>query len=165
VGTPDLIHLSATPLAAVHSVTQAVEPAWKPNGLWVSDESGEDGWIAWCRAERFHLEALAYQTRIHLVRGAPLIRLATARELRRFTETYGARPAWHESWPWSPEGSAIAWAAVARDALGILISPYQWACRLEPRTCWYAGWDCACGCIWEANAIDRVEPLARKEAR
>ena len=31
--------------------------------------------------------------------------------------------------------------------------------RLDMETRWYYGWDCASGCVWDASAVQSVEPL------
>ena len=37
--------------------------------------------------------------------------------------------------------------------MGIIISPYQWDCRLALESGWYYGWDCSSGCIWDISCI------------
>ena len=58
----------------------------------------------------------------------------------------------------------IDWPAVATDYPGLIIAPYQWSCRMSEFTRWYYGWDCASGCIWNADAIARVTEEAREAA-
>lgn len=48
----------------------------------------------------------------------------------------------------------IDWQAVASDHDGIIISPYNWPARHE--MIWYYPWDCASGCIWNADAITSI---------
>lgn len=155
-----LIHFSAVPIGALVSVEQTREPAMKPQGFWVSDESGEDGWRAWCQAESFHLDRLTVATRITLRPDHRVCWLATAWDIRRLTDAYGAWPAYLDEQPWTiKQGYAIDWARVAHDYQGVLITPYQWSLRLDPKVYWYYGWDCASGCIWDISAIAQMTPI------
>ncbi len=47
----------------------------------------------------------------------------------------------------------LEWDKVKDKYQGIIIAPYQWECRLALETCWYYGWDCASGCIWDLDCI------------
>lgn len=157
---PLLIHFSAIPCVALHSVAQADEPSFKPQGFWVSDESRDDGWAWWCRDTEFQLDALACATRVVLAPSARVCWLTTAAGILRFTDDFGAWPTYMDPFPWRvKQGYAIDWAAVAKDYQGIIITPYQWTRRLDPLTCWYYGWDCASGCLWDAAAVAALEVL------
>ena len=51
----------------------------------------------------------------------------------------------------------VSWAGVEADGYhGIVISPYCWERRLARHARWYYPWDCASGCIWNADAIASV---------
>jgi len=155
-----LIHYSTKPLAAVHSVPQraAIDDRMlgdKPDGLWVS-ATGKDDWKSWCKAEQFALHALVSATEIVLKPTARLLWVVGERALDAFDEEYGidARI--------SPTYSrhCIDWPSVARLYQGIVISPYVWSRRLDGPARWYYGWDCASGCIWDADAIQALLPVA-----
>lgn len=118
--------------------------AAKPEGLWLSVD-GDDDWLSWCVSEGFNLSALTYRFRLVLRDGANILHLDTNEKLRSFTETYG------ES---QPDYKNIDWRAVAGEHQGIIIAPYQWESRLK--LMWYYGWDCASGCIWDADAIGKI---------
>ena len=53
------------------------------------------------------------------------------------------------------------WAPTAAQYAGVIIAPYQWERRLDgDASDWYYGWDCASGCIWNADAIASIAVLS-----
>ena len=116
---------------------------------------GEDGWAAWCRAEDFGLDRLGHVHDVTLAQPDRLLWLEDAAGIDRFTAEYGV--------PWGPSFLGldqvwIDWTAVARDFDGLVIAPYVWSRRLHPASHWYYGWDCASGCIWDAEVVGSVSP-------
>lgn len=143
-------HYSREPLLSVQSKSQIDEPDRKPRGLWIS-VPGNDDWPSWCRDEGFRLGALSNCATITLHECAKVLHIRSARELDDFHEAYSvwAREAW--------KCDLISWAGVAQDYQGVVIAPYQWSHRLYgPVSRWYYGWDCASGCIWDADAIASI---------
>lgn len=156
----ELIHYGLEYVTRVDSCPQNPHSAsnivGKPCGLWVSVK-GEDDWENWCRSEGFRLETLVRQTRLHLKPDARVLRIATAIELDNFSQTYGGEAICHLL--------SIDWQRVAESWQAIIIAPYIWERRL-PRdlkthqlSFWYYSWDCASGCIWDADAVERLEQL------
>lgn len=93
----------------------------KPRGFWITDDS-EQCWRSWCLSEEFDLDTLTHVHEVELDESRILFLRSTG-ELDDFTREYA----------------------------GIIITPYQWARRLE--LSWYYNWDCASGCIWDVSAI------------
>jgi hypothetical protein len=143
-----LIHYSGTPLAEVYSIEQTNQGMFKPSGLWVSVEGYGSTWKDWCEAEEFRPERLIHAHEIELAPGANILRLAEEEAILAFTKQY-RRP---EIGQWYQDNT-IDWPRVASEYQGVLIAPYAWTLRLDPRTAWYYPWDCASGCIWDAKAI------------
>ena len=50
----------------------------------------------------------------------------------------------------------IDWSSTYKNYDGIVIAPYQWNCRYGDHI-WYYTWDCASGCIWNIDAIEKIE--------
>lgn len=154
-----LIHHSKTNLFDIHSVEQGADcnANWvgKPRGLWVSVD---DAWQEWCSENDFGIGE--YKHEIVLKPDAKILRIETSEALHAFTKQYGKsndmdgalRLARH----------LIDWREVASRYHGIIIAPYQWSCRLSMETFWYYSWDCASGCIWNADAILEI---VRKETK
>lgn len=144
-----LSHYTSKPLGEIRTIPQEVREScfYKPSGLWVSVD-GEDDWASWCASNDFGIGTERY--RVYLSAAPRVLVLTSASELFDFTDTYG-RPVerYHDTY--------IDWPAVAAEYSGIIIAPYQWSCRMHSRTNWYYGWDCASGCIWNSDAIARVE--------
>lgn len=146
-----LLHYSAKPLSRLRSVTFAAQRkheggVFKPVGLWVSVE-GDDDWLAWCKAENWGTDRLSYVTEIKLPDTAHVLRLTNSAEIDRFHGAY-AKPIYGGS------RSYVYWPDVAKDYDGLIIAPYCWDRRLEgAASAWYYGWDCASGCIWNADAM------------
>lgn len=151
-----LLHYAAEPFSGPilsREQRDRISTHEKPRGLWVSVE-GEDDWPAWCRGERFRLDGLTHVHEVALAPGARVLRLASAFEIDAFTAQY-ARPFRLGTY----ECQGIDWRAVASDHQGLIIAPYIWSRRLDGGANWYYGWDCASGCIWDAEAVASVALL------
>lgn len=154
--TMTLSHYATHPLGMLRSVEQKVSDYKscydKPKGLWVSVD-GDDDWKSWCESESFGLGHVRH--RVTLAQPSSVLILSRVFELLEFQDKY-SRPVgrWNEIY--------IDWVAVAKDYPGIIIAPYQWSCRMDMS--WYYGWDCASGCIWNADAIASVEEIREAQA-
>lgn len=113
----------------------------KPNGLWLSDESSY-GWKEWCRSAGYGDTSLATNFVCDLTDWCLLL---TSNEILAFTEKY--------STPEFRVFRCIDWVRVKKEFSGILITPYDWKLRLDPRTHWYYGWDCASACVWDLMTV------------
>lgn len=151
-----LVHYSQKPLGTIRSKQQEgrITSYAKPWGLWVSVEGeGSYGWKEWCEAEEFGAERFVHAAEIILSPTTNILYLETPQAIEEFTETYGVL---------DPiighilDSKAINWPIVAENYQGIIIAPYQWSKRMARDTFWYYGWDCASGCIWDADAIQSV---------
>jgi hypothetical protein len=153
-----LVHYAKSPVLAVRSVEQPGPADMKPRGFWLSDDDCEDNWRAWCEAETFSLGNLACVHDVALRDTANVLRLAGAYEIDAFDRQYTGELCRGISY--------IDWARVASDYDGIIITPYIWERRLTNTARWYYGWDCASGCIWNADAIASITLRAQAgEAR
>jgi hypothetical protein len=163
-----LLHYSSEPLGALYSCEQKSGVRGhrfdKPRGLWVSVE-GEDDWRSWCEAESFGNPGAQHCYEIALASDANVLRIKSAPALLSFTRRYGYDP--YVGIPGVRtimSGQGIQWAAIAAKFDGIIIAPYQWSARLDDRTGWYYGWDCASGCIWNADAVASVRLVSDERA-
>lgn len=154
-----LSHWSDKPLGAIRSVVQGWEGDYrskyhKPKGLWVSVD-GKDDWQAWCESEMPQWMEGHERYRITLAAAPRILMLPTPFDLDTFTSKYGREFHWGPGGAWT--NIYIDWPAVAADYSGVIIAPFHWSRRMHDRTGWYYCWDCASGCIWDADAIARVE--------
>ena len=146
-----LVHFSAEPLGPIHSMVQVDFPhhdVRKPQGLWVSDED-DYGWSQWCESSEFGIGQL--QHLVTLKSDAKILHIDGPAQLESFTDEFG-----EFLLPGVTDLRYVDWQAVADRYDGILITPYLWSCRLEDAFFWYYVWDCASGCIWNADAIASV---------
>lgn len=151
----DLNHYSEHPLGKIYSCGQGKTPngLYKPRGLWVSVDNEKNNWPEWCNTEQFHIHRLTHKTKIILSENANIIHLKSANDIDNFTIKYmldheiNSRLFVH----------IIDWNKVAQEYQGIIISPYCWERRFEESTQWYYMWNCASGCIWNKDAIERTE--------
>lgn len=153
-----LVHYSKAPLGPIRSVDaaeQGIEA--KPKGLWFSVEKDEEdwlGWREWCEGAEFDPPGLAVETPLRVRDWSRIALLKTADDIDAFHALYGADT-------WNIPAAVplfIDWRAVARDEDGIIVAPYCWARRLNgPAHIWYYGWDCASGCVWNADAIEVLD--------
>lgn len=160
---PPLLHYSASPFAGpLRSEAQQQGddcPSWKPDGFWVSAGDGEDSWPAYYRRTWPEGTGLDYVQRVTLHPAARILHLRSAADLDRFTEAFGlTAPAWGGGLRGlGMSMGGIDWPQVAAEYQGIVIAPYVYAKRMA--LFWYYGWDCASGCIWDADAIASIEPV------
>ena len=129
----------------------------KPSGLWVSVETGDPNshnWRDWCLAEEYGLEKLAYASEIYLHSGANLLHLDTVEAMHEFNAEYMCYTI--------PEAiiiNEVDWRPVTERYQGIIIAPYHYELRLNNDFFWYYTWDCASGCIWDLDAIEKFEEI------
>jgi hypothetical protein len=133
----------------------------KPIGLWVSVE-GERDWKSWCESEEFRLDSLAISYEVILKEDANILYLTTPEEILNLHLEYSfLRTQWKD-----PEGTKLCksyeldWKKMKKKYQGIIISPYQWDCRFHNDACWYYGWDCASGCIWDLSCIKEFRKVS-----
>jgi hypothetical protein len=127
----------------------------KPNGLWFSvEEVGKHpnnyNWREWCEAKNYQVGSLVVAYEIVLKEDTNILHLKTAEKIKEFTKQYLLKTRdGHAEW-----GTyQLEWNEVKKKHSGIIISPYQWDCRLSLETGWYYGWDCSSGCIWDVSCI------------
>lgn len=137
-----LLHYTRDPLARVRSVEQPEPDTFsaygKPRGLWVSIE-GEDDWKDWCENEHYQ-EGPFHTYEIVLREDARILRTDPFAIPHTFRSIYNR--------------VGVNWKAIADEYQGVVIAPYWWEARLEVD--WYYPWDCASGCIWDADAIAEI---------
>lgn len=151
-----LSHWSPAPIGKLHDVPQF--EASKPSGLWVSVD-GEYGWPEWNVDNEYSDLDARHRYRVTLAGDADILWLTEPDQLHTFSRLYpaddGAARRWGDLVGMDPR--FIDWPAVAARHQGIIITPYQWECRME--TLWYYGWDCASGCIWDSSAISELSEV------
>lgn len=116
---------------------------YKPTGLWLSDENRDDGWQSWCQVNEFGIYRLKHWSDFELDLDK-ILHLKNSNEIINFSDKYS-----HTKYSMI----AVDWEIVKKDYSGILITPYNYACRLHHRCLWYYGWDCASACIWDLSSI------------
>lgn len=153
-----LIHFADAPVKLDTLIARGQEERgdFKPRGLWVSDED-DFGWREWCIEENFNLGMLTHVHEVTLSNTANIKFLRTPDEIiafgREFAMTHGPLAYMN-----AIRGMlyALDWVRVIQRWGGIVITPYQWSCRLNHDCFWYYGWDVASGCIWEPTAIGTI---------
>lgn len=124
----------------------------KPSGFWY-DVDGD--WARFCRGDEWNLDGLLYRYAVD-VNAMLVLRVNGLRELDGFharfraPDKYGIRGRWDIDWP-----------RLAKVYDGIEIAPYVWERRHELN--WYYGWDCASGCIWNADAVRGVKLMEQEQ--
>lgn len=157
----NLSHFSTRPLNELYSVDQTnLKAFFKPEGLWISVD-GSDDWPNWCRGNDFGNIDEQVRYRIHLKSDHNLLILTDADEIRAFDKKYKMK----KQSPGRPyEIINIHWGKVSEEYQGIIITPYCWELRMEEGFMWYYGWDCASGCIWNADAVEKFEMMEKEAA-
>lgn len=131
-----------------------VEFHCKPNGLWLSVE-GKDDWKEWCKAEDFRLDCLRFSYEVILKENANILHLKTKEEIFDFSKQFPYRSKIRAVGEFldTKDTHELNWFEIKKKYQGIIISPYQWGCRLELGSSWYYPWDCASGCIWDLTCV------------
>jgi hypothetical protein len=126
----------------------------KPNGLWLSVE-GSDDWKQWCKSEEFRLDRLRFSYEVVLIEEANILYLNTPEEIFEFSKKYPYRSRARKSGEFycTEDTHELNWFEIKQKYQGIVVSPYQWECRLELGSSWYYPWDCSSGCIWDLNCV------------
>jgi hypothetical protein len=158
------IRYSAAPLTQVHDDTIIQDGTdhrgSKPNGVWfsvVSEEDGSDGWRDYCKANGKMLEP--YRTELVLDQDA-ILWVRTKAEIDKLTDDYGYSPPIPAEFLKSKSDytrSAICWKRLATKYGGIVIAPY--CAERRQKKLWYYTWDCASGCVWNSNAVRELRPF------
>ena len=133
-------------MGEVQSCDQVASWTIKPNGLWIS--VGDD-WKQWCEGNDLYLHSLKVETEIILKDDANILYLSKGYELDRFSYEFVVSLK-------IPTTMYVDWKRVSERYQGIIIAPYQWDHRINEKSQWYYGWNCACGCIWDANAVGEI---------
>lgn len=129
----------------------------KPKGLWITPEYANYNWFEWSTSEEFRQGDLNFVHDVKFSSDARLLRLENAADIDAFTQTYGFSIMDHFGLrSFSRRNDGIYWDRVADQYQGILIPTYIWERRLMAGADWYYPWDCACGCIWDAAAVESI---------
>lgn len=151
-----LRHYSTERITALEERPQ--EPdyrSFKPNGLWVSCNDQLESWPWWCSVERFRATERQFKYEVRLAHDANVPVLTTPEAIRRFGQAFKDRTL--------SGATYVDWNLVRGSFDGLIITPYQWDCRMDTETSWYYSWDCASGCIWRPRAISRLRMLRHGE--
>jgi hypothetical protein len=125
---------------------------YKPKGLWYSVGNS---WAEWCHGNDWHLGQIVYKIFVDYDK---IIHLSSHEQLKDFSEKYNKKAiVGITSLDLGSRYDNIDWEKVYEKFNGIEISPYLYDYEKTPF--WYYGWDCASGCIWNKNAIKKVELL------
>lgn len=159
----DIFHYSGVPIDKFdynwiydENLTYAALHGSKPSGFWVS--VGED-WNDWCIRNKYNLEGLTYKYRLKFYPTAQIILLNSSDKILEFSEK---RCPYENLNPITKEKDSyeVDWESVKKEYQGIIISPFQWHCRINPKCLWYYGWDCESGCIWDTSCIENIELIS-----
>jgi hypothetical protein len=127
----------------------------KPFGFWISveDENVGENWKEWCESENFQVENLKYSHQITLKEDSNILYISTPEDLFSFTKKYPSKIGF------IGDTNQLDWDEVSKIYQGIIISPYQCDCRMSLESCWYYGWDCSSGCIWDLKCIEQFNKI------
>lgn len=133
----------------------------KPRGLWYGINQS---WVEWCSTE----EPGWVHDHLHevILDHSKILRVTNIKQFNAFEKEFGMIDPMikmlEEKMPsfggFSFGRESIDWHKVAEQYSGLEITPYLWEKRLT--SMWYYGWDCASGCVWNANAVKDIKPFA-----
>ena len=118
-----------------------------PNGLWLS-VAGIHDWERYCRKNNFRLDALQYEFQISLKPQARILILHNNTSFEGFIKEYGR---YGENY----FNLSIRWEEIINNYQGIALP------RIFPQLMnmfwWYKTWCCTSACIWDLQAVKKVE--------
>lgn len=149
-----LTHYSQTPFHFDPKRQYPGDPAdfvgnFKPHGLWLSDET-DFGWKKWCEEGEYSLDGLNNVAEFECDLAKWCV-LKNDREIFQFTQQYEKQL--------FQSIKTIEWDQVKKEFSGILITPYSWKARMDQRSFWYYGWDCASGIAWDLSTVKLVHQV------
>ena len=118
-----------------------------PNGLWLSI-AGINDWEQYCRKNNCRLDALQYEFQVLLKPQARILILHNNASLEGFIKEYGG---YGEKY----FDISIRWEEIINNYQGIAL-PHVFP-KLVNMYRWYKTWCCTSACIWNLQAVDRVE--------
>jgi len=120
-----------------------------PNGLWVSVEGIHD-WEQYCRKNDYRFDTLRYEFQVLLKPQARILILHNNSAFEGFVKEYGR---YRENY----YDLSIRWEEIISNYQGIALP------RVFPQLMnmfhWYKTWCCTSACIWDLQAVERVERL------
>lgn len=147
--------VSYEPITGIRHVQQKVD--YKPKGLWYAIG---DAWKEFVRTDMSSRPEAPYEYEVVLKKDHGMLMLNTVDKVINFNRMYGTT---HIPDPRSKRGERgetfdlIDWDQVADDFTGIELCPYFYEIRFD--MIWYYTIDIESGCIWNADAIDRLNQL------
>jgi len=156
------IHYSDELIDAVRPACYIQELNHKPHGFWFSVEHQHENlnWKQWCESEEFALEKLKYPHLLHLHNNANILCIKSIEDMFTFNKLYLEIPDKLKGHNFRIiTNFHINWKKVSSDYDGIIITPYQWTCRLHNDFFWYYTWDCSSGCVWNLEVIKSIYKL------
>jgi len=120
-----------------------------PNGLWLS-VAGKHDWEQYCRKYKNRLDALQYEFQITLKPRAKILILNNKTALENFLKEYGrCKEKYYDV--------TIRWESIINNYQGIAL-PHVFP-KLMNMFSWHKTWCCASACIWDLQAVKKVEKL------
>lgn len=116
----------------------------KPTGFWVTIDHDYD-WKYFCENNEYGIDRLKVKNYFNLKTDNMLI-INNLKEFDHFNK-------------WYVDDNCsfnIDWDKISKQYDGILITDYFWERRLSKECKWYYGWDCASGCIWNLEVLEKI---------
>ncbi len=140
---------SPGPLHHVHSENQ-INNNFKPKGLWYGFGASWYNWVESEMPELFHSYQFLYQIKLNKSR---IKKLNNLEDINNFRNMYGESI-------FQGDYFQIRWENVSKKYDGIEIVNYK---RYVSRDYWYCCWDVSSGCVWNYNAVEKIDLIAVKE--
>lgn len=128
--------------------------ARKPAGFWLTDESQENSWSAYLDVagkgnrpyHRRDFEIDLFDVRV----------IRTEDQMCGFNLEYATVSVSRMNQTRICSQPLVDWPRVAQSYKGVIITPYQRTVMEQDAFRWYAGWDCASGCVWDLTCMRPV---------
>lgn len=147
-------HYTSIKFSKIKDAEQGEDDFFKPRGFWISDDD-DYGWKKWCEENGSFSNQFKYKYQIELNHDANILYITSPQQLDEFSEKYKT-----DKYDYlKHEIIYITWSKITSKYDGIIITPYFWERRMGSRSTWYYSWDCASGCIWNANAIKQFKMI------
>jgi len=126
-----------------------------PNGLWLSI-TGINDWETYCLKNNYNLANLKNEFQVKLKPHAQMLILYDDAAFDDFEKKYGYYAEGTEIHG-KDRAFSVRWDEIIKDYQGLAL-PHIFP-QLNTKGAWYDTWRCTSACIWDLQAVEKIEKL------
>jgi len=122
-----------------------------PNGLWLSI-TGKNDWIEYCLRNDLYIDNMKSEFQVFLKSDAEILILNNSASLESLTKEYGY---YSEN---KKDDLLFRWDKIIMNYQGIALPTLKFP-KLPNMATWHKVWCCTSACIWDLQAVEKVDKL------